>query len=326
MSASKVHCGPTGEHPAAMVAARCAKEPPSFRVESVADVCGRMMQVGYSGTERKNCPRYICGRNKQLYGGERGCQSIGGRRLERRVLDEVFVMLEPVSLAATARALEEADANHRQRITVFELAVERARFEAERARRQFDAVEPENRLVARTLERSFGAIARQHNDRLRRTSRPSGSVNPRSLTEEEVAWLGRAGADVRAIFDAPIDHVARTQATFASPHCGGCPHRAQSPIARPTSNIIWQGGAKKQFHLRAQPRLVLTSGQLTRTRSISSAGWLSATTTRRSLPSCQSKSAAPEPGCLSPRRGLLSLRVSRKIPAFQPPENVTPRR
>ena len=64
-------------------------------------------------------------------------------------------MLEPASLAATARALNEADANRRRHVAVFELAVERARFEAERARRQFDAVEPENRLVARTLERSL---------------------------------------------------------------------------------------------------------------------------------------------------------------------------
>jgi DNA invertase Pin-like site-specific DNA recombinase len=118
--------------------------------------CGRMMQVGYSGSNG-DTPRYICGRNKQLYGGERGCQSVGGRRIENRVLDEVFAMLEPASLAATAKALAEADANHRRHVAAFELAVERARFEAERARRQFDAVEPENRLVARTLERTLEA-------------------------------------------------------------------------------------------------------------------------------------------------------------------------
>jgi len=45
-------------------------------------------------------------------------------------------------LAATAKALGEAEAQHRRRLAVFELAVERARFEAERARRQFDASSP----------------------------------------------------------------------------------------------------------------------------------------------------------------------------------------
>src|SRR5665213_2542850 len=113
-----------------------------------------MMQVSYSGS-KGDCPRYVCGRNKMLYGGERGCQSLGGRKLEGRVLDEMFSVLEPASLTATAKALAEADVAHADRTAVFELAVERARFEAERARRQFDAVEPENRLVARTLERAL---------------------------------------------------------------------------------------------------------------------------------------------------------------------------
>ncbi len=61
-------------------------------------------------------------------------------------------MLEPAALTATARALAEVETAHAQRLDAFELAVERARYEANRARRQFDAVEPENRLVARTLE------------------------------------------------------------------------------------------------------------------------------------------------------------------------------
>jgi hypothetical protein len=69
-----------------------------------------MMQTGYSGANG-NCPRYVCARAKQLYGGERGCQSLGGRRLEQRVLDEVFIVLAPAALAATAQALHDAEHN-----------------------------------------------------------------------------------------------------------------------------------------------------------------------------------------------------------------------
>src|SRR5919108_726354 len=116
--------------------------------------CGRMMQTGYSGANG-NCPRYVCGRACQLYGTEHVCQSLGGRRLEQRVLEEVFAVLEPAALAATARALAEAESSHAQRLAAFELAVERARYEADRARRQFDQVEPENRLVGRTLEAAW---------------------------------------------------------------------------------------------------------------------------------------------------------------------------
>ena len=46
--------------------------------------CGRIMATGYSGTTG-NCPRYVCARAKQLYAGERVCQSIGGVRLKNRV-------------------------------------------------------------------------------------------------------------------------------------------------------------------------------------------------------------------------------------------------
>src|SRR5204863_2827129 len=116
--------------------------------------CGRMMQTAYSGT-KGNCPRYACARAAQLYGNDRHCQSLGGRRLEARVLDEVFAVLEPAALAATARALAEAETVAAQRLGAFELAVERARYEADRARRQFEAVEPENRLVARSVEAAW---------------------------------------------------------------------------------------------------------------------------------------------------------------------------
>jgi hypothetical protein len=108
--------------------------------------CGRIMQTSYSGT-KGNCPRYVCARAKQLYAGEHVCQSIGGVRLENTVLDEIFAVLEPAALTATAQALAEADSQHRRDLAVFELATERARYEADRAQRQFDNVEPENRLV-----------------------------------------------------------------------------------------------------------------------------------------------------------------------------------
>ena len=60
------------------------------------------MATGYSGTTG-NCPRYVCARAKQLYAGEHVCQSIGGVRLENRVLDEMFDVLAPAALTASAQ-------------------------------------------------------------------------------------------------------------------------------------------------------------------------------------------------------------------------------
>ena len=163
--------------------------------------CGRIMQTGYSGKDG-NSPRYVCARAKQLYGGERTCQSIGGLRLEQAVLAELFKILEPASLEATARALAEAEDRYQRDLAVFGLAVERARYEADRARRQYDAVEPENRLVARTLERAWEdrlAAARQAGNDLRAQQ----ARRPVALTGEELAWITSAGADIQAVFSAP---------------------------------------------------------------------------------------------------------------------------
>ena len=73
------------------------------------------------------------------------------------MLEEMFAVLEPAALTATAQALTDAEQAHQATLRAFALTAERARYEADRARRQYDAVEPENRLVARTLERALEA-------------------------------------------------------------------------------------------------------------------------------------------------------------------------
>ena len=162
--------------------------------------CGRMMQVGYSG-HGGDAPRYLCGRGTQLYGTP-PCQSIGGVYLHRAVLEQLFQVLQPASLEATARAMADAGQRHRQQVAAFEAALERARFEADRALRQHDEVEPGNRLVARTLEaRLEERPAGLHRAEAALTA--ARARHPVQLTGDEIAWLSRAGADVRAVFDAP---------------------------------------------------------------------------------------------------------------------------
>jgi DNA invertase Pin-like site-specific DNA recombinase/predicted DNA-binding transcriptional regulator AlpA len=206
--------------------------------------CGRMMQTSYSGTNG-NSPRYLCARAKQLYGGEKSCQSIGGLRLERRVLDEVFAVLEPAALAATAKALRDAEKTHATNLRAFTLSVERARFDVDRARRQYDAVEPENRLVARTLERSLEAKLTDQ----RQTERDllaAKARRPVKLSDQELAWLSRAGADVRAVFAAPsttfrerkqLLRAVLTEVVLTVDH-----DKATAAV-----RIIWQGGSSTEL-------------------------------------------------------------------------------
>jgi DNA invertase Pin-like site-specific DNA recombinase len=161
--------------------------------------CGRKMQVGYSG--KTLVPNYSCVRGNQLYGTKR-CQSVGGRRIERVVLDSVFEALRPAGIEATLRAIEHTKDEHHTRVRSVELELERAQIHAERARRQFDACEPENRLVTRTLEREW----EQRLAAVRAAERAVADIatkRPDPLTPEEIAWCRQAGADLRKVFDAP---------------------------------------------------------------------------------------------------------------------------
>ena len=161
--------------------------------------CGRRMQVGYSG--KTLAPNYSCVRGSQLYGTER-CQSVGGRRIEQVVLGAVFQALQPAGIEATLRAIEQAEGDHQARVRSAQLELERAQIHADRARRQFDACEPENRLVARTLEREW----EQRLTAVRAAERAVAEVaakRPDPLSEQEIAWCRRAGADLRKVFHAP---------------------------------------------------------------------------------------------------------------------------
>ena len=209
-----------------------------------------MMQTGYSGT-KGNCPRYVCGRGRQLYGTDAMCQSLGGKRLEQRVLDEVFAVLEPAALAATAAALADAESVHTRRLEAFELAVERARFDADRARRQFDAIEPENRLVGRTLEAAWEAalttLRRAEADLITQRAR-----RPATLTADELDWLTHAGADVRAIFNASSttwqERKQLLRCIIAEVVITVRKVDRQADV-----RIIWEGGAATEFTMTLNP-------------------------------------------------------------------------
>jgi DNA invertase Pin-like site-specific DNA recombinase len=163
--------------------------------------CGRRMQVTYSGAGG-NVRRYSCHQAQRLQAAERICQSLGGVRLETRLVDAFLAALAPASLEATILALQETECAWGTECRQRELLVEQARYAAERAERQFSRVEPENRLVARTLERAWEERLRQlrqsEDDLARfRSSRPT------PLSDDDIQWLRRAGADLKAVWQAP---------------------------------------------------------------------------------------------------------------------------
>jgi DNA invertase Pin-like site-specific DNA recombinase len=280
--------------------------------------CGRLMQTGYSGT-KGNCPRYVCARAKQLYGGEKGCQSLGGRRLQNRILEEMFAVLEPAALAATAQALSDAERAHAATLRGFELSVERTRYEADRARRQYDAVEPENRLVARTLERALEAkLAAQ-----RQAEQDLLAAQARRrvrLTDEELAWLSSAGADIRTVFNAPST-TFRERKQLLRAVVSEVVISVDAIKRTAALRIIWQGGGCTDVEMA----LTKTGGHFRATDedTVELVRRLAAhydDTTIALILSRQHRRTGT--GLPFTKSRVHSLRVSRGIPAYRPPGTV----
>ena len=139
--------------------------------------CGRRMMVAYSGTSGR-AGRYLCSRTFEQVGTRRACQGIGALRVDRVVAAAFLAAVTPAGVDATAQALETLEAAHDERMRLQRLTVERAAYEADRARRQYDACEPEHRLVARTLENHLEA-ASPHSRRSSARNASSSANTPR---------------------------------------------------------------------------------------------------------------------------------------------------
>ncbi|MBA2590768.1 MAG: hypothetical protein M3495_20985 [Pseudomonadota bacterium] len=77
---------------------------------------------------------------------------MGGVQIDEAVTQAFLEALEPAGIQATLIAAQQLEADHDTALAHWQLAVDLARYEAERAERRYRAVEPENRLVARGLE------------------------------------------------------------------------------------------------------------------------------------------------------------------------------
>jgi len=120
--------------------------------------CGRKLHVTYCGTDG-NVVRYDC-RGSRINHGADHCISFGGLRADESVSREILARLQPLGMRAALEAIETAASQTDERIRQMELALAQARFEVSHARRQYDAVDPDHRLVAAELERRWNEALR----------------------------------------------------------------------------------------------------------------------------------------------------------------------
>jgi DNA invertase Pin-like site-specific DNA recombinase len=136
--------------------------------------CGRRLHVTYSGTGGF-VPRYGC-RGAMINHGTGWCISFGGLRIDGAIEREVLRVLERGAIEAALDAALHDRSEHQERIRAVELELREARYQAERAQRQYDAVEPENRLVAETLEQRWNAALERVHELERRLDALQGAI------------------------------------------------------------------------------------------------------------------------------------------------------
>lgn len=151
--------------------------------------CGRKLTVHHNSVHGNI--RYYCNDATINHGTRIGCMSFGNIRVDAAVSAEVLRVISPLAIDAALDAIDDYEKADTDRISQLTLALEQARYEAARARRQYDAVEPENRMVVGELERRW-------NERLTQVARLEAEIQ--AARDVPVAALSEAErADLLAL-------------------------------------------------------------------------------------------------------------------------------
>jgi DNA invertase Pin-like site-specific DNA recombinase len=162
--------------------------------------CGRRLLVSYNGT-KGDIGRYHCDATRSNPEAA-PCISFGALRVDQAVGAEIVRLLQPLGVEAAIGVITDGEHQAGEKQRQIELALEQARYEAARARRQYDAVDPDNRLVAGELERRWNA-ALAAVDQLDKELEALVRQRPAVLDAEERQRLLRMGADLEAAWHHP---------------------------------------------------------------------------------------------------------------------------
>jgi len=161
--------------------------------------CGRRLRTHYHG--RNSSPGYHCAGERLVEGRGSYCLNIGGVQIDAAVAGAFLAALEPAKIRATLAAAEQIEMDRESALKHWRLGVERASYAVSLAERRYRAVDPDNRLVARGLEREWeesltsletakAELARREQER------------PRVLSIEEHSRLCALGPDLAAVWAA----------------------------------------------------------------------------------------------------------------------------
>jgi DNA invertase Pin-like site-specific DNA recombinase len=160
--------------------------------------CGQRMSVHYARSADRYA--YVCGRAVADYAGPL-CQSLSGPGLDELVERQILAAVEPAALEASMAAVEDIEQERAELQRHWQLRRERAQYEVERAARQYHACEPENRLVARELERRWEEALLEQRKLTDEFERWQLAAPPR-LSADDRALIRSLAADLPALWHA----------------------------------------------------------------------------------------------------------------------------
>jgi len=117
----------------------------------VCGVCGKRMTIRYCQRSKKVIPYYMC-QEDSVERGEPACQGINGESIDQAISELMIGSMTPLALEVALIVQKELELRTNQIDDLRKQEIERAKYEADLARRRYMLVDPENRLVAGSLE------------------------------------------------------------------------------------------------------------------------------------------------------------------------------
>jgi DNA invertase Pin-like site-specific DNA recombinase len=201
--------------------------------------CGRPMSTRY---HRNGHAGYECSASRADHMATPTCRSISASTVDDAVAERLLAALNPEEMALALAAADELSDRRSRRSRAAELAVERARYEADRAERAFQACEPENRLVARSLESRWEdrlvALAEADN-----AHAEAHAAAPPLPSRDELEALT---ADVAALWHAPTTS-ARDRKRLLRTLVADVTVLAEPDLGKARIGIRWHTGATDEL-------------------------------------------------------------------------------
>ena len=206
--------------------------------------CGKRLSVVYTGNPQSR-PVYRCQRGN--VSGQPRCMNFGGPRVDAAIAQELLRVVEPIAIEAAFEAERMHRKQQEDRDRILALEIEQARYEARLAERRYAACDPDNRLIAAQLEKSW----EQALQRVKELEARQFAEQPQAIEVAPDAFANLAG-ELSAAWNAPkVSMRARQQLlrTLITDIVANVDDETREVIL----TIHWRGGQHSELRVR-KPR------------------------------------------------------------------------